>query len=59
VGRRKRARESGGAEPARGHAAYEYNVPQLEEPEWFSFKPMSGLEERLSVRHWKAQVGQV
>jgi hypothetical protein len=30
---------------ARGHAAYEYNEPRLEEPDCISFKPMMSMDE--------------
>jgi hypothetical protein len=30
---------------ARGHAAYEYNLPQLQEPEYISFKPLLAMRE--------------
>lgn len=30
---------------ARGHAAFEYNEPRLEEPDCVSFKPMMSMDE--------------
>lgn len=30
---------------ARGHASYEYNLPQLEEPDSFQFAPLSSMDE--------------
>ncbi len=60
LARLKRAKSAGGDGPvwsieqnrlkavvlklARGHAAYEYNEPRLEEPDYISFKPMMTMQ---------------